>query len=141
MLRVSPNGRSYVVDWIRTNLIAGITTARVMAPDGREFPLPARSDALWPLMNLLASHGLSNPTPVLDLRKRRMRAVAGAVMEVVRDKGRGRGLAWARRGLDRRKRRASAFGHPVAEQSEVAGPALDTEWCVADQARSWRVTW
>jgi hypothetical protein len=88
VLRVSPNGRSYVVDWIRTNLIAGITTARVMAPDGREFPLPARSDALWPLMNLLVSYGLSNPTPVLDLRKRRMRAVAGAVMEVVRDKGR-----------------------------------------------------
>jgi hypothetical protein len=134
-----------VVGWIRTNLIAGITTARVMAPDGREFPLPARSDALWPLMNLLVSYGLSNPTPVLDLRKRRMRAVAGAVMEVVRDKGRAGAWARAWQGLDRRKRRASAFGHPVAEQSEclgqVAGPALDTEWCVADQARSWRVTW
>ncbi|MEV0000569.1 hypothetical protein [Streptomyces sp. NPDC050848] len=35
-------------------------------------------------MNQLASHGLSNPTPVLDLRKRGMGAVAGMSMDVVR---------------------------------------------------------
>ncbi|MFF0011720.1 hypothetical protein [Streptomyces sp. NPDC005374] len=87
VLQVGPNGRSFVVDWNRTNLLAGVGTAKVIAPDGREFPLPARSDALWPLMNLLASHGLSNPGPVLDLRRRRMRAVAGTVMDVVRDRG------------------------------------------------------
>ncbi|MER5360123.1 hypothetical protein [Streptomyces sp. NPDC002785] len=87
VLCVSPNGRSYVVDWHRTSLLAGLTTARVIAQDGREFSLPARCEALWPLMNLLASHGLSNPAPVLDLRRRCMGAVAGAVMEVVRDRG------------------------------------------------------
>ncbi|MEI5097851.1 hypothetical protein RB200_03265 [Streptomyces sp. PmtG] len=87
VLSVSPNGRSAAVDWNRTNLLAGVTTARVIAPDGREFPLPRRSGALWPLMNLLASHGLSNPSPVLDLRKRRMGAVADAVMDVLRDRG------------------------------------------------------
>ncbi|WP_326770852.1 hypothetical protein OG978_45130 (plasmid) [Streptomyces sp. NBC_01591] len=67
LLCVSPNGRSYVVDWHRTSLLAGLTTAKVIAQDGREFPLPRRSDA--------------------DLRRRRMGAVAGAVMEVVRDRG------------------------------------------------------
>lgn len=39
---VSPNGRSYVVDWHRTSLLAGLTTAKVIAQDGREFPLPRR---------------------------------------------------------------------------------------------------
>ncbi|MFE7978110.1 hypothetical protein [Streptomyces shenzhenensis] len=87
VLRVSPNGRSLVVDWNRTNLLAGVSTAKVIVPDGREILVPRRSDALWPLMNLLASHAVSNPTPVLDLRTRRLRAVAGAVMEVVRDRG------------------------------------------------------
>ncbi|MFI1031772.1 hypothetical protein [Streptomyces sp. NPDC020951] len=87
VLRVSPNGRAFVVDWNRTNLLAGVSTAKVIAPDGREIPVPRRSDALWPLMNLLASHAVSNPTAVLDLRKQRMRAVAGAVMEMVRDRG------------------------------------------------------
>ncbi|GGO59242.1 hypothetical protein [Streptomyces lasiicapitis] len=87
VLSVSPNGRSFVVDWDRTNLLAGVGTAKVIAPDGREILVPRRSDALWPLMNLLASHAVSNPTPVLDLRAHRMRAVAGAVMEVMRDRG------------------------------------------------------
>jgi hypothetical protein len=87
VLSVSPNGRSYDVDWSRTNLLAGVTTATVIAPDGREFPLPRRSDALWPLMNLLASHALSNPAPVLDLRRRRAGPVVGAVMDVLLDRG------------------------------------------------------
>ena len=87
VLQVGPNGRSFVVDWHRTNLLAGVTTAKVIAPDGRELPLPRRSEALWPLMNLLASYAVSNPKPVLDLRRRRMRAVAGPVLEVLRDRG------------------------------------------------------
>ncbi|WP_406065672.1 hypothetical protein OG462_39930 [Streptomyces sp. NBC_01077] len=87
VLRVSPDGRSQVVDWARTNLLAGVTTAQVIAPDGRGIPLPRRSEALWPLMNLLVAHGVSNPTPVLDLRKPRMHAVSGAVMDMIRDAG------------------------------------------------------
>ncbi|MFJ2931315.1 hypothetical protein ACIO8G_00945 [Streptomyces sp. NPDC087219] len=84
VLRVSPNGRSLVVDWARTNLLAGVTTAQVVAPDGLGIPLPRRSEALWPLMNLLVAHGVSNPTPVLDLREPRMHAVSDAVMEMIR---------------------------------------------------------
>ncbi|MFD0152975.1 hypothetical protein ACFVID_26755 [Streptomyces sp. NPDC127132] len=85
VLYVSPNGTSYVVDWARTNLLAGTAMAEVITPDGLELPLAGRPDAIWALMNLLASHGLSNPTPVLDLRRRRMSAVAGPAMELVRD--------------------------------------------------------
>ncbi|MEV4969817.1 hypothetical protein [Streptomyces scopuliridis] len=65
VLYVSPNGRSYVIDWARTNLLTGTTVAKVIAPDGRELPVQGRPDVIWALMNLLASHGLSNPTPVL----------------------------------------------------------------------------
>ncbi|MER6207386.1 hypothetical protein [Streptomyces sp. NPDC001642] len=81
VLSVSPSGASYDVDWARTNLLAGVTEATVIAPDGRELPLSGRPDTIWALMNLLASHGLSNPSPVLDLRKRRMREVAGVVLD------------------------------------------------------------
>jgi hypothetical protein len=83
VLYADPNGRSYVIDWARTNLLAGTTAAKVITPDGRELPVTGRPDVVWALMNLLASHALSNPGPVLDLRKRRMNAVAGEVMEVV----------------------------------------------------------
>ncbi|MFD3664514.1 hypothetical protein ACFWVF_28630 [Streptomyces sp. NPDC058659] len=38
-------------------------------------------------MNLLASRGLSHPPAVLDLRERRMSALAGTVMDVVRHGG------------------------------------------------------
>ncbi|WP_405975858.1 hypothetical protein OG496_50980 [Streptomyces sp. NBC_00988] len=81
VLTVSPDGLSYDVDWARTSLLAGITAAKVITPDGRELPLRERPDTVWALMNLLASHGLSNPSPVLDLRKPRMRAAAGIVMD------------------------------------------------------------
>ncbi|WP_405847561.1 hypothetical protein [Streptomyces sp. NBC_01518] len=81
VLVVSPNGVSYDVDWARTILLAGVTAARVITPDGRELPLRDRPDTIWALMNLLASHGLSNPSPVLDLRERRMRAAAGILMD------------------------------------------------------------
>ena len=84
VLRVSPNGRSQVVDWARTNLLAGVTTAQVIAPDGLGIPLPRRSEALWPLMNLLVAHGVSIPTQVLDLREPRMHAVSDAVMDLIR---------------------------------------------------------
>ncbi|MFI5881092.1 hypothetical protein [Streptomyces sp. NPDC051554] len=81
VLTVSPDGVSYDVDWARTSLLAGITAAKVITPDGRELPLAERPDTVWALMNLLASHGLSNPSPVLDLRKPRMRAAAGILMD------------------------------------------------------------
>lgn len=84
VLCVSPSGTSYVVDWARTNLLAGVTPAKVIAPDGEELPVTGRPDIIWSLMNLLASHGLSTPTPVLDLRKRRMRAVSEAAMQAAR---------------------------------------------------------
>lgn len=84
VLRADPTGRSYVVDWARTNLLAGTTAAAVITPDGRELPVTGRPDLIWALMNLLAAHGLSNPTPVLDLRKQRLSQVAGAFMDVVR---------------------------------------------------------
>ncbi|MDV9187410.1 hypothetical protein R6L23_04110 [Streptomyces sp. SR27] len=87
VLRVSPNGRSYDVDWPRTNLLAGVTPARVVTPDGRELTLPVRSEALWPLMNLLAGRAVSVHGAVLDLRRPRMRGVADAVMELVRATG------------------------------------------------------
>lgn len=38
VLVVSPNGVSYDVDWARTILLAGVTAARVITPDGRELP-------------------------------------------------------------------------------------------------------
>ncbi|WP_406118761.1 hypothetical protein [Streptomyces sp. NBC_00989] len=82
VLVASPNGVSYDVDWARTSLLAGITAAKVITPDGRELLLTERPDTVWALMNLLASHGLSNPSPVLDLRKSRMRAAAGILMDV-----------------------------------------------------------
>lgn len=85
VLLASPNGRSYVVDWARTNLLAGVTEARVIAPDGRELPVAGRPALIWALMNLLASQGLSVTKPVLDLRKRRLRTVAGMVARVVQD--------------------------------------------------------
>ncbi|MGW2013304.1 hypothetical protein [Streptomyces sp. NPDC001927] len=83
VLYASPNGGAYVIDWSRTNLLAGTTEATVITPDGRELPLTGRPDAIWALMNLLATHGLSTLTPVLDLRRHRMRAVAGAVMDAL----------------------------------------------------------
>ncbi|MFG2376584.1 hypothetical protein ACGFY9_34590 [Streptomyces sp. NPDC048504] len=82
VLIANPNGASYDVDWARSSLLAGITAAQVITPDGRELPLGERPDTVWALMNLLASHGLSNPSPVLDLRKPRMRAAAGILMDV-----------------------------------------------------------
>ncbi|MEV0740134.1 hypothetical protein AB0I51_30320 [Streptomyces sp. NPDC050549] len=85
VLAVSPNGRSYVVDWARTNLLAGVTTARAVAPDGRELPVAGRPELIWALMNLLASQGLSVRTPVLDLRERRLSRVADMVTRVVRE--------------------------------------------------------
>ncbi|WP_405859538.1 hypothetical protein OG361_33535 [Streptomyces sp. NBC_00090] len=84
VLYAGPDGGSYVIDWARTNLLAGTAEAKVITPEGREVPVTGRPDVIWALMNLLASHGLSNPTPVLDLRKRRTSAVAGMVREVVR---------------------------------------------------------
>lgn len=84
VLYADPRSRSFVVDWARTNLLAGTTAATVIAPDGRELPVTGRPEVIWALMNLLASHGLSNPTPVLDLRKRGMSSVAGSVMDAVR---------------------------------------------------------
>ncbi|WP_043662487.1 hypothetical protein [Streptomyces xylophagus] len=83
VLTVSPNGLSYVVDWARTNLLAGVSTATVIAPDGREIPVTGRPDIIWALMNLLASQGVSVTTPVLDLRKRRMSTLASMAMHVV----------------------------------------------------------
>ncbi|WP_206309367.1 hypothetical protein [Streptomyces sp. A0642] len=87
VLHADPKGGSYVIDWARTNLLAGTAAAKVVAPEGREFTLAGRPDVIWPLMNLLASHGLSNPSPVLDLRHRRMSAVAGTVMDMVLARG------------------------------------------------------
>ncbi|MER5982018.1 hypothetical protein [Streptomyces sp. NPDC001787] len=84
VLYADPAGSSYVVDWPRTNLLAGTTAAAVITPEGRELSLAGRPDVIWSLMNLLASHGLSAPAPVLDLRKRRMSPVAGAAMELTR---------------------------------------------------------
>ncbi|CAM5667246.1 hypothetical protein SAVIM338S_06932 [Streptomyces avidinii] len=87
VLYAAPNGRSYVVDWARSNLLAGTAAATVIAPDGREHAVTGRPELIWALMNLLAAHGLSNPGPVLDLRKRRLSAAAGPVMDAVRDGG------------------------------------------------------
>ncbi|MFJ9246850.1 hypothetical protein [Streptomyces sp. NPDC101776] len=85
VLAVSPNGISYDVDWARSSLLAGVTAATVITPDGQELPVTGRPDLIWALMNLLAAHGISVTTPVLDLRKRRMHTVAGAVLHMVRD--------------------------------------------------------
>jgi len=83
VLVVGPNGGSYDVDWARSSLLAGVTAATVIAPDGEEIPVTGRPDLIWALMNLLASQGISIASPVLDLRKRRMGAVAGMAMRVV----------------------------------------------------------
>lgn len=83
VLIASPNGVSYDVDWGRSSLLAGVTPATVVAPDGQGIPLSGRPDTIWALMNLLASQGVSVTSPVLDLRKRRMGSVASLVMRVV----------------------------------------------------------
>ncbi|WP_406458329.1 hypothetical protein OG782_35875 [Streptomyces sp. NBC_00876] len=83
VLYAHPDGGSFVVDWPRTGLLAGTASSGIIAPDGRELPLTGRPDVIWSLMNLLASHGVSNPAPVLDLRRRRLNAVAGILMEAV----------------------------------------------------------
>ncbi|MEW1865762.1 hypothetical protein AB0399_36235 [Streptomyces sp. NPDC088194] len=103
VLRAAPTGSSYDVDWARTNLLAGTTAAAAITPDGRELPLAGRPDVIWSLMNLLAAHGLSNRGPVLDLRERRMSAVAGPALEVLR--------------------RASAVPAPGASAGASAGPS------------------
>ncbi|WP_346179263.1 hypothetical protein [Streptomyces cuspidosporus] len=64
VLCVSPNGRSYVIDWARTNLFAGVTAATVIAPDRQELPVTDRPEVIWSLMNLLASHGRGRPEPL-----------------------------------------------------------------------------
>ncbi|MFJ7495860.1 hypothetical protein ACIQZB_32700 [Streptomyces sp. NPDC097727] len=92
MLRLWESGRSggfllYDVDWSRTNLLAGAITATVVTPDGREIRVPWRADVLWPLMSLLVFHGVLNPAPVLDLRRRRARPATGAVMDLPADGG------------------------------------------------------
>ncbi|MGW5565583.1 hypothetical protein ACWEWD_19445 [Streptomyces tendae] len=84
VLYAAANGGSFVVDWARTNLLAGTAAATVIAPDDEEIPVGGRPEVIWALMNLLASLGLSNPAPDLDLRKRPLNGAAGAVMEVVR---------------------------------------------------------
>lgn len=82
VLVVSPNGISYDIDWARSSLLAGVTAATVIAPDGQELPVTERPDIIWALMNLLASQGISVPSPVLDLRRRRLGTVAGMAMRV-----------------------------------------------------------
>ena len=49
--------------------------------------MPRRPDILWSLMNLLVFQGVSNPAPVLDLRRRRARPATGAVMDRLADGG------------------------------------------------------
>ncbi|MDT0310121.1 hypothetical protein RM780_24655 [Streptomyces sp. DSM 44917] len=83
VLCAAPDGRSFVVDWVRTNLLAGTAAAGVILPDGREVALAGRPAAVWAVMNLLASQGLSNPGPVLDLRRRGMSGLAGPPAEAV----------------------------------------------------------
>ncbi|MFF2846899.1 hypothetical protein ACFVT5_11255 [Streptomyces sp. NPDC058001] len=70
VLQVAPNGRSFVIDWARTNLLAGVTPAKVISLDGEEHSLTNRPDLIWPLMTLLATHAVSIPGPTLDLRTR-----------------------------------------------------------------------
>ncbi|MGW8365869.1 hypothetical protein ACWGK1_35650 [Streptomyces wedmorensis] len=83
VLRAAPDSDSFVVDWPRTHLLAGVTPAEVVTPAGLELLLPPRSDTLWHLMTLLVSHAHSVPTPVLDLRDRRHHPLAGPVMELL----------------------------------------------------------
>ncbi|MFJ6569950.1 hypothetical protein ACIQNU_21265 [Streptomyces sp. NPDC091292] len=84
VLHVSPRGRSFAVDWSRTNLLAGVTPAKVISPDGEEHVLTHRPDLIWPLMNLLAMHAVSVPGPTLDLRSRRALPLADQAMELIR---------------------------------------------------------
>ncbi|MET9220584.1 hypothetical protein ABZX65_17685 [Streptomyces sp. NPDC003300] len=83
VLCVAPRGTSYVVDWPRTNLLAGVTPAKVITPDSAELPLTGRPDLIWPLMTLLAAHGLSAPAPTLDLRRRRMAPLAPFALRIL----------------------------------------------------------
>nr|WP_223182496.1 MULTISPECIES: hypothetical protein [unclassified Streptomyces] len=83
VLQASPDGSAYIVDWPRTNLLAGVTEAGIVTPDGREIPLSPRSQALWPLMNLLCAEGISVRGAVLDLRRPRLRRVSEAVLALV----------------------------------------------------------
>ncbi|WP_329560604.1 hypothetical protein OG711_25275 [Streptomyces uncialis] len=84
VLSVNPGGTTYMIDWSRTSLLAGLAAATVIAPDGEEIPVTGRSETIWSLMNLLASQGLSNPSPVLDLRKRRMSPAAPTLLQAAR---------------------------------------------------------
>ncbi|MEV1009711.1 hypothetical protein [Streptomyces sp. NPDC049881] len=87
VLYAAPDGGSYIVDWARTCLLAGTGAATVVAPDGRQLAVTERPGVLWALMNLLASHGVSVPGPVLDLRGHGMNAVAEKVLDVLRGGG------------------------------------------------------
>ncbi|MBD0739372.1 hypothetical protein [Streptomyces sp. CBMA29] len=83
VLCVAPRGTSYVVDWPRTNLLAGVTPAKVITPASAELPLTGRPDLIWPLMTLLAAHGVSAPTPTLDLRRPRMAPIVPFALRIV----------------------------------------------------------
>jgi hypothetical protein len=84
VVRVGPDRRSYEIDWERTTLAAGVSPAVVTGPDGRRFDLTGRFDALLAIMQLLVANRVSVSGNVLDLRDRRLSAVAAQVMAVVR---------------------------------------------------------
>ncbi|WP_198357648.1 hypothetical protein [Streptomyces fildesensis] len=82
VVRVSPNRRSYDIDWERTNLLAGVGPAVVIGPDGQQVTLTGQADPLWAVMKLLVANAVSNPSGTLDLREHRPE-VAEQVLDVI----------------------------------------------------------
>ncbi|PVE13835.1 hypothetical protein [Streptomyces scopuliridis] len=82
VVRMGPRGRSYDIDWERTNLLAGTSPAVVISPHGHVFTLTGRADLLLTLMRLLASHAVDHLSHMLDLRNQDP-AVAARVMDAI----------------------------------------------------------
>ncbi|MFE7568592.1 hypothetical protein ACFU76_16780 [Streptomyces sp. NPDC057539] len=82
VVRMGPRGRSFDIDWERTNLLAGTSPAVVISPQGQPITLTGRADPLLAVMRLLASHGVDHLSHVLDLRGQDP-AVAARVMDAI----------------------------------------------------------
>ncbi|MER8072521.1 hypothetical protein ABTZ59_29980 [Streptomyces sp. NPDC094034] len=82
VVRMGPRGRSFEIDWERTNLLAGTSPAVVISPHGQPITLTGPADPLLAVMRLLASHGVGHLSHVLDLRGQDP-ALAARVMDAI----------------------------------------------------------
>jgi hypothetical protein len=82
VVQISPDRRTYEIDWERSNLLAGVTPATVVGPTGERFDLTGQAGPLLAIMRILVAHRVQSSRNVLDLRRQGSR-VAAEVMAVV----------------------------------------------------------